>query len=77
MGTNTLIDDIYKLLETKKIPEDVNIDYLIHEFGEAMKKIMKRQPLSTSQTTVPLRLSNVGRLLCTFGISCEALRRKR
>lgn len=61
MGTDTLIDDIYKLLETKKIPEDVNIDYLIHEFGESMKKIMKRQLSEYKSDNRTLRLSNVGK----------------
>mgnify|MGYP003625185931 CR=1 FL=1 len=39
MGTETLIKDIYDLLENKKVSKDVNIDFLIHEFGESMKKI--------------------------------------
>ena len=61
MGTDTLIDDIYKLLDTKKVPEDVNIDYLIHEFGESMKKIMKRQLSEYKSDNRTLRLSNVGK----------------
>lgn len=61
MGTDTLIDDIYKLLETKEVPEGVDIDYLIHQFGESMKKIMKRQLSEYKQDRRTLRLSNVGR----------------
>ena len=61
MGTDTLIDDIYDLLKTKQVPENVNIDYLIHEFGESMKKIMKRQLSEYKTDRRTLRLSNVGR----------------
>ena len=61
MGTDTLIKDIYDLLENKKVSKDVNIDFLIHEFGESMKKIMKRQLSDWKPDRRTIRLSNVGK----------------
>tara|TARA_R110001632_G_scaffold59839_4_gene145319 strand:- start:13989 stop:14837 length:849 start_codon:yes stop_codon:yes gene_type:complete len=61
MGTDTLIKDIYDLLENKKVSKDVNIDYLIHEFGESMKKIMRRQLSDWKPDRRTIRLSNVGK----------------
>jgi hypothetical protein len=61
MGTETLIKDIYDLLENKKVSKDVNIDFLIHEFGESMKKIMKRQLSDWKPDRRTIRLSNVGK----------------
>jgi hypothetical protein len=61
MGTETLIKDIYNLLENKKVSKDVNIDFLIHEFGESMKKIMKRQLSDWKPDRRTIRLSNVGK----------------
>jgi len=61
MGTDTLIKDIYDLLEHKKVSKDVNIDFLIHEFGESMKKIMRRQLSDWKPDRRTIRLSNVGK----------------
>tara|TARA_R110000851_G_scaffold96526_1_gene209473 strand:+ start:9078 stop:9926 length:849 start_codon:yes stop_codon:yes gene_type:complete len=61
MGTDTLIKDIYDLLENKKVSKDVNIDFLIHEFGESMKKIMRRQLSDWKPDRRTIRLSNVGK----------------
>ena len=61
MGTETLIKDIYDLLENKKVSKDVNIDFLIHEFGESMKKIMRRQLSDWKPDRRTIRLSNVGK----------------
>jgi hypothetical protein len=39
----TLVDDIYKLVETKKVPEGVDIESCIDGFGEAVKDLMRKE----------------------------------
>ncbi len=40
---NTLVSDIYKLVSTKDVPEDVDIDSCIEQFGEKVKDLMLNQ----------------------------------
>ena len=61
MGTYTLIDDIYALMESKRAPSGVNVEDEIEKFGEAMKKIMSKEFLPHSQPFRKLRMSNIGK----------------
>jgi hypothetical protein len=36
---HTLISDIYKLVETKQVPDDVDIEECIEAFGEGVKRL--------------------------------------
>ena len=48
----TLVDDIYKLVKTKKVDKDVDIDPCIDDFGERVKELMRKefgQSTATSQ----------------------------
>ena len=40
---DTLVADIYRLMETKEIPEDVDAEKAIDDFGEAVKAMMRTQ----------------------------------
>jgi len=59
---HTLIDDIYRLMETKEAEESVDVEAEIEKFGENMKTLMRtefgRTRIRDSRT---LRLSNIGR----------------
>ena len=39
----TLVEDIYKLMDTREIGPDVNLDEEIEHFGEAMKDLMRKE----------------------------------
>jgi hypothetical protein len=58
---NTLVKDIYKLMETKEVPKGVDADKAIDDFGEAIKKLMKKEFSEYKRDGRRLRLSNVGR----------------
>ncbi len=59
---HTLVDDIYRLMETKEAEESVDVEAEIEKFGENMKALMRtefgRTRIRDSRT---LRLSNIGR----------------
>ena len=40
---NTLIDDIYELMQNRNTPKGVDVDAEIDRFGEAMKDLMKKE----------------------------------
>ena len=59
---HTLVDDIYKLMETKEAEESVDVEAEIELFGENMKSLMRTEfgrKRTTDRRT--LRLSNIGR----------------
>lgn len=58
---DTLVEDIYRLMETKEIPEGVDAEKAIDDFGEAVKDMMRKQFSEYKQDRRTLRLSNVGR----------------
>ena len=58
---DTLVADIYRLMETKEIPEDVDAEKAIDDFGEAVKAMMRTQFSEYKRDRRTLRLSNVGR----------------
>lgn len=59
---HTLVDDIYRLMETKEAEESVDVEAEIEKFGENMKSLMRtefgRKRTADKRT---LRLSNIGR----------------
>jgi len=59
---HTLVDDIYRLMETKEAEESVDVEAEIELFGENMKTLMRTEfgrKRTTDRRT--LRLSNIGR----------------
>lgn len=59
---HTLVDDIYRLMETKEAEESVDVEAEIEKFGENMKSLMRTEfgrKRTTDKRT--LRLSNIGR----------------
>ena len=59
---HTLVNDIYKLMETKEAEESVDVEAEIELFGENMKALMRTEfgrKRTTDRRT--LRLSNIGR----------------
>ena len=59
---HTLVDDIYRLMETKEAEESVDVEAEIELFGENMKSLMRTEfgrKRTTDRRT--LRLSNIGR----------------
>lgn len=61
-STDTLVDDIYKLMESHEADPEVNVEEEIEKFGEAVKDLMRaqfgRDKMEDKRT---LRLSNIGR----------------
>tara|TARA_B100000497_G_scaffold115230_1_gene138555 strand:- start:38 stop:901 length:864 start_codon:yes stop_codon:yes gene_type:complete len=58
---HTLISDIYKLVETKDVPEGVDIEHCIEEFGEGVKSLMRQEFTQKRDASRKLRMSNIGR----------------
>jgi hypothetical protein len=58
---NTLVTDIYKLMSTKDVPEGVDADQAIEDFGEAVKSLMRKEFTQKRKDSRTLRLSNIGR----------------
>ena len=59
---HTLVDDIYRLMETKEAEESVDVEAEIELFGENMKTLLRTEfgrKRTTDRRT--LRLSNIGR----------------
>jgi hypothetical protein len=57
---DTLIEDIYKLLETKQIPEGVDIERECEAFGRGMADTLREQ-LQPYSSSGKLRLSAIGK----------------
>jgi hypothetical protein len=58
---HTLVDDIYKLMETKRPDSSVDPEAEIEKFGEAVKDLMRKEFTSRGFDERKLRLSNIGR----------------
>jgi len=59
---NTLVDDVYRLMETKEAEDSVDVEAEIEKFGEAMKSLMRTEfARDRKRDTRTLRLSNIGR----------------
>ena len=57
---NTLVDDVYRLMETKEAEESVDVEAEIEKFGEAMKSLMRTEfARDRKKDGRTLRLSNI------------------
>jgi len=61
MSTDTLIEDIYQMIDTKKIEFGVDVDKIIDDFGENVKKILKDNITEHEFDRRKLRMSNIGK----------------
>jgi len=59
--TDTLIDDIYRMIDTKEIPEGVDVEEAIESFGENMKQILRDNITDVPFDRRKLRMSNIGK----------------
>jgi hypothetical protein len=57
----TLVEDIYDLVETKQVPEGVDIEKCIEAFGEGVKRLMRHEFTQKRDDSRKLRMSNIGR----------------
>ena len=59
---HTLVDDIYRLMQTKEADESVDVEAEIEKFGEGVKALMRTEfARDRKKDTRTLRLSNIGR----------------
>lgn len=59
---HTLVDDIYRLMQTKEADESVDVEAEIEKFGEGVKALMRTEfARDRKRDTRTLRLSNIGR----------------
>ena len=61
MSTDTLVKDIYQMIDTKEIPDGVDVDKIIDDFGENVKKILKNNITEHEFDRRKLRMSNIGK----------------
>jgi hypothetical protein len=61
MSTETLVKDIYQMIDTKEIPDGVDVDKIIDDFGENVKKILKDNITEHEFDRRKLRMSNIGK----------------
>ncbi len=58
---DTLVEDIYHLMDTKKVAEGVNIEKVIEDFGENVKNILINNITDHEFDPRKLRMSNIGK----------------
>ncbi len=56
-----LVDDIYEVLNSNEAADDVDVDKVVDNFGEAMKNILKNQVLTKRDDGGQLRMSSIGK----------------
>ena len=61
MKTETLVSDIYQMIDTKEISDGVDVDKIIDDFGENVKKILKNNITEHEFDRRKLRMSNIGK----------------
>ena len=61
MNTDTLVKDIYQMIDTKEISDGVDVDKIIDDFGENVKKILKNNITEHEFDRRKLRMSNIGK----------------
>ena len=61
MATDTLVDDIYRMIDTKDIPDGVPIEQVINDFGENVKQILRNNITESKFDKRKLRMSNIGK----------------
>lgn len=57
----TLVDDIYKLMESKEVAEGIDLEAHIETFGENVKDLMRKEFGEKRNDNRKLRMSNIGR----------------
>ena len=61
MSTDTLVSDIYHMIDTKDIPEGVPVEQVINDFGENVKQILRNNITESTFDRRKLRMSNIGK----------------
>ena len=61
MSTDTLVSDIYRMIDTKDIPEGVPVEQVINDFGENVKQILRNNITESKFDKRKLRMSNIGK----------------
>ena len=61
MSTDNLVSDIYRMIDTKDIPEGVPVEQVINDFGENMKQILRDNITEHEFDRRKLRMSNIGK----------------
>ncbi len=61
MSTDTLVSDIYRMIDTKDIPEGVPVEQVINDFGENVKQILRNNITESTFDRRKLRMSNIGK----------------
>jgi hypothetical protein len=59
--TDTVVEDIYHLMDTKQVAEGVNIEKVIEDFGENVKNILINNITAHEFDNRRLRMSNIGK----------------
>ena len=60
-NTYNLVSDIYNLVSTKDVAEEVDIESCIEQFGENVKDLMRKEFTEVRDDSRKLRMSNIGR----------------
>ena len=61
MSTDTLVSDIYRMIDTKDIPKGVPVEQVINDFGENVKQILRNNITESKFDRRKLRMSNIGK----------------
>ena len=61
MSTDNLVSDIYRMIDTKDIPEGVPVEQVINDFGENVKQILRNNITESTFDRRKLRMSNIGK----------------
>jgi hypothetical protein len=61
MSTDTLVSDIYRMIDTKDIPKGVPVEQVINDFGENVKQILRNNITESTFDRRKLRMSNIGK----------------
>ena len=61
MATDTLVDDIYRMIDTKEIADGVPVEQVINDFGENVKQILRNNITESKFDRRKLRMSNIGK----------------
>jgi len=61
VATDTLVEDIYRMIDTKKVEFGVDVDKIIDDFGENVKMILKNNITEHEFDRRKLRMSNIGK----------------
>jgi len=61
VATDTLVEDIYQMIDTKEIPDGVDVEEAIETFGENVKSILRNNITESKFDRRKLRMSNIGK----------------